>query len=189
MPMDFIDWRKPPEENNTNSQASENVGRRRGRRYQDYVEELIQEAQQRGEFSNLPGMGKPLQLDDDTYAGDKAIGYHLLKSNGFAPAEVELANEIRKQRERAEAKLKRIVQQGQTLRSRRVLPFASEKRAFNTTVEKAASEYDRMLRELNRKILTLNLMAPTAMHQTLFEVEPLVQQFRQACPLFEDVTH
>jgi DnaJ family protein C protein 28 len=186
--MDFIDWRKPPQENNTNSQASENVGRRRGRRYQDYVEELIQEAQERGEFSNLPGMGKPLQLDDDTYAGDKAMGYHLLKSNGFAPTEVELANAIRKEREGAEAKLKRIVHQGQILRSRRVLSFASEKRAFNTSVVKAASAYDTLLRELNRKILTLNLVAPAAMHQPLLEVEPLVQQFRQSCPLFEDVT-
>ncbi len=184
MLMDFIDWRKAPEEKTTDSQVTEKVGRRRGRRYRDYVEELIQEAQKRGEFSNLPGTGKPLQFDDDTYAGDKAMGYHLLKSNGFAPTEVELANEIRKERERVEAKLKRIVQQGQTLRSRRVPPFASEKRVFNTLVEKAASEYESMLRELNRKILTLNLMAPAAMHQTLLEVELLVQQFRQSCPLF-----
>ncbi len=42
--MDFVDWRKPPEENSTNPQTSENVGRRRGKKYQDYVEELIQEA-------------------------------------------------------------------------------------------------------------------------------------------------
>ncbi len=188
MPMDFIDWRKPQQENNTNSQASENVGRRRGRRYQDYVEELIQEAQERGEFSDLPGMGKPLQLDDDTSAGDKALGYHLLKSNGFAPAEVELANEIRKERERAEAKLKHIVQQRQALRSRRVAPFASEKRAFNIRIEKAVGEYDTTLRELNRKILTLNLTAPAAMHQPLLEVERLVQELRQSCPLFENMS-
>ena len=186
--MDFIDWRKPPEENHIDSQTPENVGRRRGKRYQDYVEELIQEAQERGDFSNLPGAGKPLQFDDDTYAGDKALGYHLLKSNGFAPTEVELANEIRKERERTEAKLQRIVHQGRTLRSRRVPPFASEKRTFNSRVEKAAGEYDTTLRELNRKILTLNLMAPAAMHQPLLEVEPLVQQFRRSCPLFKDVT-
>jgi DnaJ family protein C protein 28 len=186
--MDFIDWRKPRKENHPEAEVTETVRRRRGRRYQDYVEELIQEAQERGDFANLPGMGKPLQFDDDTYAGDKALGYHLLKSNGFAPTEVELANEIRKERERAEAKLKRIVHQGKTLRARRVPPFASERRAFNTAVEKAAGDYERTLRELNRKILTLNLMAPAAMHQTLLEVEPLVLQFRQSCPLFEDAS-
>ena len=186
--MDFIDWRKPPDENRADSQTTENVRRRRGRRYRDYVEELIQEAQERGEFSNLPGEGKPLQFEDETYAGDKAMGYHLLKSTGFAPAEIELANEIRKEQARIETKLKRVVLQGKALHSRRVPPFASEKRAFNTLVEKAVSEYDSTLRELNRKILTLNLTAPAAMHQPLLEVETMVQQFRLSCPLFEDVT-
>ncbi len=180
--MDFVDWRKAPEKNST--EASENVGRKRGKKYQDYIEELIQEAQERGEFANLPGAGKPLELDDNPYAGDKTMAYHILKSNGYAPPEIELANEIRKERERAEAKLKRITEQGKLLRTRRVAPFASEKRTFNSMVEKAASEYDTALRDLNRKILTLNLTAPAAMHQTLLEVEPHVQQFRQANPPF-----
>ncbi|HEY5005894.1 MAG TPA: hypothetical protein VII61_22225, partial [Ktedonobacteraceae bacterium] len=113
----------------------------------------------------------------------------ILKSNGYAPPEIELANEIRKERERAEAKLKRITHQGKFLRTRRVAPFASEKRTFNSMVEKAASEYATALRELNRKILTLNLTAPAAMHQTFLEVEPLVQQFLQSNPLFEDMRH
>ncbi len=187
--MDFIDWRKSPGKKSTDAQAPENDRRKRGKKYQDYVEELIHEAQERGEFSNLRGSGKPLQLDDNPYAGDNAMAYHLLKSNGFAPPEVELANEIRKERERVEAKLKRIVHQGKSLRSRRVPPFASEKRAFNSMVEKAADEYDTTLRELNSRILTLNLTAPAMMHQSMLEVERLVQQFRLSCPLFEDVTH
>jgi DnaJ family protein C protein 28 len=40
------------------------------------------------------------------------------------------------------------------------------------------------LRELNRKILNLNLMTPSALHMPMFEVEKLVQQFRASCPLF-----
>ena len=43
------------------------------------------------------------------------------------------------------------------------------------------------LRELNRKILTLNLIVPSVMQQPMLEVERLVQQFREACPLFEGV--
>lgn len=183
--MKFIDWRKPHPEETTDVQTDEQVRKRRGKKYHDYVEEIIQEAQQRGEFSNLPGEGKPLQLEDESAAGDKALGYHMLKNSGFAPAEVELAKEIRKELERADVKLKRIIQQGQTLRSRRVSPFASEKRAFNASVESAAEEYERTLRELNRKILTLNLMAPAAMHHELQPVEALVRQFREACPLFD----
>ena len=181
--MDFIDWRKSPDKINIDSEtAKANTSRFRGKRYRDYVEELIQEAQERGEFSNLPGMGKPLNLEDESNAGDNAMAYHILKSNGFAPAEIELAKEIRTERERAEAKLAKIVHQGKALRARRVPPFASERHAFNIAVEKAAAEYEKTLRELNRKILNLNLMTPSSLHMPMFEVEKLVQEFRAACP-------
>src|SRR6266446_604966 len=152
--MDFKDWRKAPNTSET-EQEPPKVERFRGRRYYDYVEEQIREAQERGEFDNLQGSGKPLHLDDNPYLGDKAMAYGLLKSNQVAPAEIELAKEIRTQ----------------------------EKRAYNASVEKAAAEYERTLRELNSKILTLNLIAPPAMHQPLLEVEKLVQGFREACPL------
>src|SRR6266536_6408066 len=105
--MEYIDWRKSPEKIKLDKKISEDEVRRRNKRYRDYVEEQIREAQERGDFSNLPGAGKPLNLDDEPYAGDKAMGYHILKSNGLAPAEIELAKEIRTERERAEAKLKK----------------------------------------------------------------------------------
>jgi len=185
--MDFVDWRKSPKEVRSEKDIPQNNTKRlRGRRYYDYIDELIQKAQERGDFDNLPGAGKPLKLDDESFAGDKALGYHLLKSNNFAPAEIELAKEIRIERERAEAKLAKIIHQGKSLRSRRVPPFPSQKRAFNAAVEKAATEYEETLRDLNRKILNLSLTAPSQMHQPFIEVDRLVQNFREACPPFED---
>jgi DnaJ family protein C protein 28 len=181
--MDFKDWRKPSTKTSADTETPK-TNKYRGRQYRDYIEEQIREAQARGEFDNLPGFGKPLNLVSNPYLGDKAMGYNLLKSSGYAPKEIELAKEIRTEYERAEAKIAKIRHQGGTLRTRRVPPFASEKRAFNTSVEKAAAEYEKTLRELNRKILTLNLMAPTLMHQPMFEVEKLVQHFRESCPLF-----
>jgi DnaJ family protein C protein 28 len=186
--MEFIDWRKSPEKIEIDKKSEDTAAaRRRSRRYRDYVEDQIREAQERGDFSNLPGEGKPLHLEDETHLGEKALGYHLLKSNGFAPTEVELAKEIRREQERAEVKLERVKHLSKRLRARRVSPFPSERRAFNTTVTNATSEYERTLRELNRRILTLNLIAPASMHLPLLEVERLVQQFRASCPLFEDV--
>jgi len=180
--MDFKDWRKAPNTSET-EQEPPKVERFRGRRYYDYVEEQIREAQERGEFDNLQGSGKPLHLDDNPYLGDKAMAYGLLKSNQVAPAEIELAKEIRTQAQRAEAKLEKLRHLGRTFRTRRVPPSTGEKRAYNASVEKAAAEYERTLRELNSKILTLNLIAPPAMHLPLLEVEKLVQGFREACPL------
>jgi hypothetical protein len=155
----------------------------RGKRYHDYIEEIIQRATERGEFDNLAGMGKPLNLDDESpYAGEKAAGYRLLKNNGYAPPEIELLKEIRRERARAEQKLERLRARGEGLRHRAVPPFESEKRAYNDALEKAIGDYEARLRELNRKILTLNLSVPLSMHLPMIEVEKLVREFREICP-------
>jgi len=182
--MDFVDWRKSPEKIEIDQEAPR-ATRYHGKEYYHYIDEQIREAEARGEFANLAGMGKPLKLDDNPYVGDKAMGYNLLKSNGFAPPEVELAKEIRTEFERMEARLAKLCHRSRTLRTRRLPPFASEKRTFNVMVAKVAAEYEQRLRELNRKILTLNLATPSVMHQPSFAVEQLVAKFREACPLFE----
>ena len=59
------------------------------------VEALIKEAQERGEFDNLPGKGKPIDLS--TYfemPEDVRVAQSLLKNSGFKSREVELLNAI-----------------------------------------------------------------------------------------------
>src|SRR5438132_3884747 len=166
--MEFRDWRKSPDKRPADSESkAPKVRKYYGKKFEDYISEQIREAQARGEFDNLQGTGKPLNLDSNAYTGDKAMGYSLLKSQGYAPKEIELAKEIRTGYERAGAKIARLRQRGRALRSRRVPPFASEKRAFKAAVEKAGVEYEKTLRDLNSKILTLNLMTPLVMHRSL----------------------
>ncbi|MDL4915829.1 MAG: DUF1992 domain-containing protein [Enterobacterales bacterium endosymbiont of Blomia tropicalis] len=58
------------------------------------AEQHIHAAQEKGELSNLPGEGKPLQLDDDSYIpSELRTGYRLLKNSGFLPPELELRRE------------------------------------------------------------------------------------------------
>ena len=59
------------------------------------IEQRIKEAMARGEFDNLPGSGKPLDLE--AYFNtpeDLRMAYSILKNARCAPAEVELLNEI-----------------------------------------------------------------------------------------------
>ena len=183
--MDFKDWRKTPKNPEENEQTRR-PGRLRGRQYRDYIEEQIQEAVARGEFDNLAGTGKPLNLDDDHLAGDKTSAYRLLKQNGYAPPEIELLKEIRRENERVEQQMKRLRSQSRDLRTRRVSPLPGEKRAYNESVEKAAAAYEEKLRALNRKILTFNLSVPAPMHMTFLDVEKKMQQFRDSCPLLPE---
>ncbi len=182
--MDFKDWRKSPDKM-IDEQEAPKIRRYRGKQYSDYIDEQIRDAQERGEFDNLPGAGKPLSLDDNLFTGDKAMAYSLLKQNGYAPPEIELAKEIRSEFEKAQAKLEKLRHQRNSLRTWRVPAFESEKRAFNHAVGKATSEYDQLLRDLNRKILKLNLSTPSSMHMSMFEVAKLVQEFRASCPLLD----
>lgn len=177
--MDFKDWRKSTRPAAPTEAVKSN--KYHGRRFTDYIEEQIQAAQERGAFDNLRGMGQPLELDDNSYAGDKALGYSLLKSNGYAPPEVELAGEIRQELERLAAERDKLARRGRDLRNRRISPFASEKRAYNHAVATALEKYTATVRDLNRKILTLNLTAPASMHRPLLDVEEMVQQFQGMC--------
>ena len=61
------------------------------------TERLIREAQQDGEFDDLPGHGRPLRLADDTYAGDMAMGNHVLRNAGAAPPWIETDKAVRQQ--------------------------------------------------------------------------------------------
>lgn len=59
------------------------------------VEEKIREAMANGEFDNLAGSGKPLDLD--AYFAtpeDLRLGHSILKSAGFIPEEMALLKEV-----------------------------------------------------------------------------------------------
>ncbi len=59
------------------------------------AEQKIKQALERGELHNLPGEGKPIQLDDDSHVpAELRAGYRLLKNAGFIPPEVSLRKEI-----------------------------------------------------------------------------------------------
>ena len=59
------------------------------------IEKLIAEAMERGEFENLKGKGKRLNLDDYfNTPEDLRIAHSVLKANEFVPREVDLINEV-----------------------------------------------------------------------------------------------
>ncbi len=61
-----------------------------------FIEEQIRNAIEAGEFDNLEGAGKPIDLDSYfATPEDLRMGYSVLKSNKFVPAEVDMLREIR----------------------------------------------------------------------------------------------
>ena len=63
--------------------------------FEKNVDEKIKEAIARGEFDNLPGKGKPLDLDAYFAAPEHLrIGYSILKGADIIPEEMELLRQI-----------------------------------------------------------------------------------------------
>jgi len=68
------------------------------------VEALIKDAQERGEFDNLPGKGKPIDLSSYFETPEEVrLAQSVLKNAGMTSPEVEILKEIAELRQIQEA--------------------------------------------------------------------------------------
>ncbi|KAJ8879744.1 hypothetical protein PR048_020352 [Dryococelus australis] len=117
------------------------------------VEDLIQESMARGEFDNLPGKGKPLPYKNTNPYVDFVTHKmnEVLIENGFTPEWITLQKEIRVElellRDSLGAKRARL---GET-------PLTS---SDVDEWQKILSSHEQMVKKLNSKINTYNLVVP-----------------------------
>lgn len=87
-----------------------------------FIEEQLRKAVEAGEFDNLEGAGKPLDLDSYfNTPEDLRMGYSVLKSSKFVPEEVERLKELGELKEKIKnstdenekSKLSKILQEKQ----------------------------------------------------------------------------
>ncbi|MCP4622423.1 MAG: DUF1992 domain-containing protein [bacterium] len=96
------------------------------------VEERIRKAQQKGDFNNLAGSGKPIELDDDSHVSeDLRLTHKILKNANCLPPEIELKKEI----ERTEDLLDGMEDTAQKYRTLKKLNFLIMK--LNSTSNKS----------------------------------------------------
>ncbi len=151
------------------------------------VNEQIEEAMKRGEFSNLPGKGKPLRLETNPFITPQVrMANRLLKNNGFAPQWIELEKEIRQQK----AKLTRLVENLKARRERLAALFLQHphrgpaiKQCFEHERARTLTQYGDKLKSLNKKIQRLNLLMPARNRQLpLINHAEAYAHFHKQCP-------
>ncbi len=121
---------------------------------QAVVEQRIQEAMKNGAFDNLPGKGKPLELNQNPYLEPgQALAFGLLKNNGFAPEWIERDKEIRQELAAARAELR--------MAWRQIQPNP----AADPLWQAAVARFEAALPKLNRKIDDFNLLVPIVSSQ------------------------
>ncbi len=178
------DPRDPGQPNQPNQQPTSAPKGRRG--WSDLVEEILSEARARGDFDNLPGKGKPLRLDDDHYAGDKALAYRILKNNDIAPPEIERGREIDAEQARAEELLETLRRRRNALLGGKATPAAAARRMYNLVRDTTEAQYRDLLRAINSKTLSLNILAPAALHRRLVPIEARMQAFAAEFPRLDE---
>jgi hypothetical protein len=64
------------------------------------IEERIRMAQERGDFDNLPGTGKPIRFEDDgNIPEDLRMAYKVMKNADYVPEEIKLKKKIQSTQE------------------------------------------------------------------------------------------
>ena len=151
------------------------------------VNKQIEEAMERGEFSNLPGKGKPLKLETNPFLTPQArMTNRLLKENGFAPRWVELEKEIKQEKAQLEKLLVNLKSRRDrlaTIVQQYLHRHEAVRRSFEHERARGIARYNEKLENLNRKIQRVNLLMPTRNRQyALINRAEALTRFQNACP-------
>lgn len=108
------------------------------------AEDKIKTAMQDGAFDNLPGEGKPLQLDENPYEPEEwRVAFHLLRNNGFDPPWIENSRQIEADLEALRAAALRAYQSGSI-----------------SDWKRYTAHFADQIADLNRRIFQYNLQVP-----------------------------
>ena len=153
------------------------------------VNEQIQEAIEGGDFNNLPGRGKPQQLDDNPYIPPAIrMVNQMLKDNGFAPRWIEIDKEIRVEAKKAEKLIQNLKGRRRRLEAQlRAQPLKRDaiRSVFELERTRVLEAYTVQLQQLNQKIQRWNLMMPLRDKQyPLHNLDAATAYFHKQCPGF-----
>ena len=129
--------------------------------WNDLISHRIDEAIRNGAFDNLRGKGKPLPLNRNPYVPeDQQMANDLLKNNNLAPHWISERTAMLETLERFRTRLRTVTQHFQQAWQ----SAADEKTRHNLDVswQKQLDEWSQEIKDLNRRITTLNLQQPIA---------------------------
>jgi DnaJ family protein C protein 28 len=132
--------------------------------WESWIDQQIREAEERGDFDDLPGKGRPLELTSNPSAQDLELAFKILKDSGYAPDWIELDKAIRSKLERARVVLARHWER----RNARLDELAgrpgrwtqAERARVEGSWAIALAEFEQEVMAVNKEISELNLKMP-----------------------------
>jgi len=143
--------------------------------FEGAIDQIIREARERGLFDNLAGAGKPLELADDSAAGDWAMAYRMLKSAGETLPWIALGKEVGADQARLRTDLERTAE-----RLRRLRP---DPRSYELERRHLRERYLEAVAALDRKLALYNAQVPTfRLDKGRLPRQAAELRFDRACP-------
>ena len=129
------------------------------------IEEAIRRAMESGQFDNLPGMGKPLRLDENPFEDPEwRIAHHILSSSGFTLPWIEIRREIEGLIQSARDEIRRSWEWRKTALADRLPPPFIE-----AEWSRAQERCRERVCDINQRIQNYNLEVPSPR----FQLRPL----------------
>jgi DnaJ family protein C protein 28 len=122
------------------------------------TERIIREAQEAGDFDDLPGRGRRLDLDDDPREGELGLAFHILRTNDAVPPWIAADREAR----RTSDEVERLI--------RDTADAAAARRITPRTRARIRARLEQAMRAHAHAVEALNVTAPsTSLHRRPYD--------------------
>jgi len=139
----------------------------RTRTWESAIERQIREAMEEGRFDNLPHHGEPLPNDENPYAGDLGLAFHMLKNASVAPPWIEADKEVRELLARRDTMLQRA---------------ASGNPPSTLAQQRGRTSLEELVARINAAIARVNAEAPTdRQHRRHLVLADELARYDEAC--------
>ncbi len=155
------------------------------------AERKIQEGIEEGKFDNLPGMGKPLELEEaGSLPLDVRMANKVLKNAGVLPEWIQVRHEITAEREEMARYKERMAAENTKRRARlepQKLPADhAAVRQFAEWHTRCRDNYLRRIKHFNTSVLKFSILAPsTAAPFRSLKVDPEMEAFDAEFPTLQ----
>ena len=161
--------------------------KRSSRDWETAVEKTIREAMERGDFDNLAGKGKPLDLEINPFVpGDRRQAFRILQNAGVAPDWIEQDKDIRAEKTALEMFWQKQARwfQERAARLKTLAPdrMIAEHEQLARSRDQILARYRDRAAALNKIIDTFNLKVPSGTrHHGRIQIQDEIQKFLDAC--------
>lgn len=152
------------------------------RHWESLVDRLLKDAIGNGDISHLPGAGKPLNLDDDTYTpDDMRIAYKMMQENDVAPEWMMLGKTLQTKEDKFTIQINiRTDRYLRDLKKARRRGLLQKEIEIEEGWERYLDDFQKNISKYNKEVLLYNLKVPPSIsHKQLLSAEKLVEQARE----------